>query len=112
MDATVTAAQIREAVHRAAPEAPVVCHQTGGSTATVFVGTPNADQRYWLSIGPGSYDWSDEWKSDFFLDGLSIGHDDDGETESAFVDELIDITRIVRQEARYLPFPHGEEAES
>lgn len=90
---TITAEQVRAAVHAADPEAPVEVLQTGGGCATVFVGTPTGpDQRYWLSIGPGSYDWGEPWKSDFYLEDMSIGHDDNGESGSTIIDELEQIT--------------------
>lgn len=95
---TVTAEQVREAVHAAAPEAPVHVWQTGGSTATVFVGTANPDtQRYWLAIGPGSYDWGEPWRSDFYLGDLYVGPDDDGEADPVEIHELEQLTKYVKE---------------
>ena len=96
--AEVTGAQIIAAVHAAAPEAPAVVDHTGGNCATVIVGTKDTEGRGWLSIGPGSFDWLDELQSEFYLEELSIGHDDEGQTESFYVETLDDITRYVAGE--------------
>ena len=99
----VIAAQIRDVIHEVVPEAPVIVEQTGGGTATMYVGTPrpsdNPDRegRYWLSIGPGAYDWPRPWLSTFYLgDGAtSIGFDDDGESNGAFPDTLAELREAV-----------------
>lgn len=94
--AEVTGAQIIAAIHAAAPEAPAVVEQTGGGTATVIVGTTDPETgRGWLSVGPGWYHWSRPLESGFELDGMSIGPDNEESSDSAFVEQLDDITRYV-----------------
>lgn len=99
---TVTAAQIRDAIALAAPEAPISVEQTGGGTATIYVGTctnPRPDDlrdlRFWLAVGPGVYDWREPWASDFLLDDTCIGSDDDGESPVLYFSNLEQVTAYV-----------------
>ena len=100
---TVTASAIRDAIAHAAPEAPITVEQTGGGTATIYVGTctnprPNdpRDLRFWLAVGPGVYDWDDPWQSGFLLDDFCIGTDDDGESPVMYARNLEMVTWYVR----------------
>lgn len=82
----VTAEGIAGMIRARFPGAPVTCEQTGGGTATVYVGRPGQDDPWsgadpsepfaWLAIGPGRYDWSASMLSTFVLSDLFIGPDD------------------------------------
>lgn len=80
----VSAAAIRDAILALAPDAPIICEQTGGGTATIYVGEADAAHRYAVAIGPGSYDWTDSWSSTFDLGDTAVGPDDDGEAEATY----------------------------
>lgn len=80
MHATFTAADFRDAIREARPREIVTVHQTGGGTATLYVGAPDARSRFALAIGPGSYDWRHPWESWFELSETAVGPDDDGAT--------------------------------
>lgn len=75
----VTAAAIRDAIRAQNPGVAIRCDQTGGGTATIYLGEVDRDGRYCVAIGPGSYDWSDPWASVFDLGDTAVGPDDMGE---------------------------------
>lgn len=90
------ASDIRDAIVGVRPECPVTIEQTGGGCATLYVGSRDDDGRYWLAIGPGSYDWSEPWASAFDAPGdVCICPDDDGQGHVAYPESADDIGRIV-----------------
>ena len=104
---TITAAEIRDAIAAILPECPVTVEQTGGGTATMYVGTypgdkPDGDRgRFWLAIGPGSYDWTEPWQSSFHWSEVCIGPDDDGESDAfAYVETIAELVEYVRSAER------------
>lgn len=84
----VTAAQVIAAVHDGWPEIECTTMQTGGGTATVYVGPPDDSgddgTRFPYAIGPGSYNWCDPSRSLFNWDDLYAGPDDDGQDAYAY----------------------------
>jgi hypothetical protein len=65
---------------------PMFCDQTGGGTATLYVGRCLAEEGdagpvYQLTIGPGVYEWSDAGASEFLVGEafIVIGDSFDGE---------------------------------
>jgi hypothetical protein len=81
---TITAGDIREAILQRDPNETVQCFMTGGGVATIYLGEPDADGRYRIAIGPGTFDWADEWLSVFGLGDTAVGPDDDGEGEASY----------------------------
>lgn len=120
MSDTVTAAEVRDAIAAVVPEAPVIVEQTGGNVATIYVGTKDRrydyvydpdEPRYWLAVGPGSYNWDEPWASRFYFSDLSIGLDDDGVAPSEFPVSLDELADAVRTFAKYAEWETAEAAE-
>src|SRR5262245_23493599 len=93
----ITEEQVLAIIREVLPEAPAHVDQTGGGTATVFIGTPRTEpdygERYWLGIGPG---WcaSRHWRAGegrFQLGDLYVGPDDCGERPFRTVHTLGDL---------------------
>lgn len=84
------AERVKAAILAAEPTLEVRVEQTGGGTATLYVGPYDAEGRAWLALGPGSYDWAHPWASLFYLgdDATCIGPDDDGQAEPTYVSTL------------------------
>lgn len=82
-DVRLTAGDIREAILVERPDWAIRCEQTGGGTATIYIGDAVG-----VAIGPGSYDWADEWLSTFWLGDTAVGPDDDGTAEATYPDTL------------------------
>lgn len=83
-DRTFTGREVLDAI-AAATDAPAYIEQTGGGTATLYIGATRAaigfdadEPRYRLAAGPGSFDWGDSDRSTFYASDLYIGPDDDG----------------------------------
>lgn len=74
---TVTAGEILAALREELPGMKATVEQTGGSTATIYAG--GDDTAPAVVIGPGSYDWSAPFQSEFYFDGLYVGPADAGE---------------------------------
>lgn len=93
---TVTGQQVLEAI-AAATDEPATIEQTGGGTATVYIGTPRfvndvMDSRYRLAFGPGSF----YPRPTFYLQDVTVGPDDWGERPGIEVESLADLTEAVR----------------
>jgi hypothetical protein len=84
MSDAVTARQLVDAIEVALDFAYRI-EQTGGGTATIYVG--GDDQ---VAIGPGVYDWADAYESIFDWQDLYVGltNEDDAEAVQS-IDELV-----------------------
>ena len=93
----VTAEAVRRAILAAAPEQAVTVEQTGGGTATIYVGAYDGTEHAWLVFGPGRYDWAEPDLSLFWIgsEGSCIGPDDDGETVPLYPETLAEVTSYV-----------------
>jgi hypothetical protein len=93
----VTAEAVKRAILAAAPEQAVTVEQTGGGTATIYVGAPGPDGYAWLAFGPGRYDWADPSLSLFWIgdETSCIGPDDDGTSVPLYPETLAEVTSYV-----------------
>jgi hypothetical protein len=89
-----SARTLRRTIVSARPDATVTVEHTGGGVATISVNS-SPGGRAWLLVGPGSYDWTNSWRSTFDASELSIGPDDDGLSPSAYPATLDDLWRYV-----------------
>jgi hypothetical protein len=98
---TVTGRQVLAAIAEAT-DRPAYVEQTGGGTATIYVGKPgdgafNEWDRYAAAIGPGTFNWTDPDASTFYLGDLYVGPDDMGEAGGWTCTTLADVTEAVRR---------------
>lgn len=93
-----TARDIIEAVERDLDFAYQIA-QTGGNTATIYVG--GDDQ---VSIGPGHYNWGDPYKSEFDFGDLYVGPT---EEEGEFA-QVFDMNELVSAVEHYINLINAE----
>lgn len=78
----------------------VYVEQTGGGTATIYIGPVWQDDegydRQTLMIGPGSFDWGSPNDSQFSFGEVCVGPDDDGETDPIYVSNMDELRDAVR----------------
>ena len=108
MGAELTGDEVIAAIAEAT-SLPATIEMTGGGVATICIGqletidcdvVPPQDEHYLLCVGPGTFNWQDEGKSTFYVDDLSVGPDDHGESGGGtVVHSLEELTAAVR---RYL----------
>lgn len=89
---------------------PAYAEQTGGGTATLYIGNThkdeNGDDRWQLCAGPGSFDGPGWINPRFDTVEFNIGPDDDGESDSLYVPEDWDEDRCVKEMLRILVADH------
>ena len=95
----VNGAQVLAAIAEAT-SLPAYIEQTGGGTATIYVGEKDSDDRYAVVIGPGRFGgYADPSRSDFLLGDLWIGPDDNGDdmTKVIGANTLEEVTTATRE---------------
>lgn len=72
---------------------PCFVDQTGGGTATIYIGYKGPDGRYTLALGPGSYDWAYPDLSSFYMEDLTMGPDTEAQevTDCVTIHSLEDV---------------------
>lgn len=93
--AVVTGGEILAAVRAAGVTAPAYVEQTGGGTATVYVGEPDDDTGWYpVAIGPGSFNWGDANGSEFGAAELFVGPDEP-DAGGSYADEALDADALL-----------------
>lgn len=100
MSRKVRASAIKRALRKVIPDIAIHVEQTGGGTATIYVGPVGDDDRYWLAIGPGAYHWHAPWDSTFHLEELAVGPDNDTGDDVIYVDSMAELVEYVRNAPR------------